>query len=66
MAVIPDARAVHASGTGSGDPADPTVAEIKGREARRAHVLLLRRHRSERAADPPTSPGWRGCCGPAA
>lgn len=51
VAVIPDARAVHASGTGSGDPADPTVAEIKGREARRAHVLLLRRHRSDRAAD---------------
>ena len=51
VAVIPDARAVHASGTGSGDPSDPTVPEIKGREARRAHLLLLRRHRSDRAAE---------------
>jgi GT2 family glycosyltransferase len=50
VAVIPDARAVHVSGTGSGDPADPTVAQIKGREARRAHLLLLRRHRSDQAA----------------
>ena len=41
---------MHASGTGSGEPGDADVLEIKGREARRAHLLLLRRHRSEREA----------------
>ena len=50
VVVVPEAHAVHASGTGSGDPADAAVQAIKGREARRAHLLLLRRHRSEAAA----------------
>ena len=50
VVVVPEAHAVHASGTGSGDPAEAAVQAIKGREARRAHLLLLRRHRSEAAA----------------
>jgi GT2 family glycosyltransferase len=50
VAVIPEAHAVHASGTGSGDPTTADVQAIKGREARRAHLLLLRRHRSEATA----------------
>lgn len=42
----PTASAVHLSGTGSGSP-DEDVLAIKGREARRAHALLLREHRGE-------------------
>lgn len=51
IGVVTNATAVHASGTGAGgDAPDDEVRRIKGREARRAHALLLERFRSQRAA----------------
>ncbi len=51
IGVVTNATAVHASGTGAGGSTpDDEVRAIKGREARRAHALLLERFRSERAA----------------
>lgn len=51
VGVVTNATAVHASGTGAGGrtPSDH-IRDVKGREARRAHYLLLQRFRSERAA----------------
>jgi hypothetical protein len=50
VAVAPDALATHRSGTGSGGTPDAGIRRIKGREARRAHYLLLERFRSAAAA----------------
>src|SRR5205085_2814601 len=51
VGVVTNATAVHATGTGAGgrNP-DDEIRRIKGREARRAHALLIERFRSERAA----------------
>jgi N-acetylglucosaminyl-diphospho-decaprenol L-rhamnosyltransferase len=50
-AIVPGAVAVHEAGRGSGRSPAPGVRAIKGREARRAHYLLLQRFRSPRAAE---------------
>jgi N-acetylglucosaminyl-diphospho-decaprenol L-rhamnosyltransferase len=49
---VPDAAGVHDTGTGAGG-IEPSrqVLEVKGREARRSHALLLERFADQRAVD---------------